>query len=296
MHAAPQKNHQANIDILRAIAALSVVAHHIFAITGFKIYYFSEVGVLIGMQLFFIISGYLISDSASRLPLKSYVRHRFWRVFPAYWAAFVAVGVFSGVLSRANIAERPGSFLLSMANLQQLYPVALLELDALHVSWSLTAELLWYVVAPLLMLAYRRWALLVFVGLVALSSLWSLAASLHYLDGLYRGVFSALKNPMLPGQEDIFIRYAFPVQCMFFGVGALIFRFKEQAFRISTSLLLFVIFVSSILFDHYISYVPLYSVLPTFSAKAIYYIREELGNYLQLILLKKRPSMKCPGQ
>ena len=259
-----------NIDILRAIAVLSVVAHHVFAFTGFRIYYFSEVGVLVGVQLFFIISGYLISESASKYSLRSYAVHRFLRIFPAYWVAFIAIGVLTGVLNAANIVQRPGSFLLSIANLQQLYPVALLELDVLHVSWTLTVELLWYLLAPLLLVTYRRWAWVSFGILIVVSTVWSMAASRHYLDGLYAGGFSAMTMQVQPGQADILIKFALPVQLMFFGVGALIFRFKEQVFRIPVSWLLLSIFVSSVMFDHYSSYVPLYSVLPGLGPTAFF--------------------------
>lgn len=62
------------------------------------------------------------------------MRHRFFRIFPAYWVAFIGVGLFSSVLTLSRVAERPGSFLLSLLNFQQLYAVALLELDSLRVT------------------------------------------------------------------------------------------------------------------------------------------------------------------
>ena len=255
-----QKQYSSNIDIMRAVAVFGVVAHHIAAFTGFHVYFFSEIGVLFGVQLFFILSGYLISSSANKFTLSTYAIHRVLRVFPAYLVAFIGIGVITGVLSVANISQRPGSFLLSLASLQQLYPVALLELDVLHVSWTLTVEVIWYVLAPLLIITYRRWAWPTFIVLVVMSMLWSLAASKNLLDGLYAGGFAAMTAALQPGQYDIIVKYAFPAQFMFFGVGALIFRYKDKIACISTSWLLLAIFSSTVMFNHYINSVPLYSI------------------------------------
>lgn len=255
-----QNQYSSNIDIMRAVAVFGVVAHHIGAFTGFHIYFFSGIGALFGVQLFFIISGYLISGSANKFTLSTYAMHRVLRVFPAYLVAFICIGIMTGVLSATNILQRPGSFLLSLASLQQLYPVALLELDVLHVSWTLTVEIIWYLLAPILMIAYRRWAWLTFLILMAMSMLWSFAASKNFLNGLYSGGFSAMAAPPQPGQSDILIKYAFPVQFMFFGIGALIFRYKSKIDYIYNSWLLLVIFGSTVMYDHYINSVPLYSI------------------------------------
>lgn len=273
-----KNQYSSNIDTMRAVAVFGVVAHHIGAFTGFHVYFFSGIGALFGVQLFFIISGYLISGSANKFALSTYAIHRILRVFPAYLFAFIGIGMATGILSAANILQRPGSFLLSLMNLQQLYPVALLELDVLHVSWTLTVEMIWYLLAPILMIAYRRWAWLTFVILVAMSMLWSFAASRNLLDGLYSGGFSALALPPQPGQSDIIIKYAFPVQFMFFGIGALIFRYKNKIDGISASWLLLVIFGSTVMYDHYINSVPLYSIFTGLGPTAFF-----------LLMMKARP-------
>ncbi len=279
MGSSSSQNQISNIDILRAVAVFSVFAHHMTAITGFRIYFFSEIGVLVGVQLFFIISGYLITQSASRYALKDYALHRFWRIFPAYWVAYLGIGIFNDQLTLAVIAQKTLPFLLNLVNFQQLNPVALIELDVLHVSWTLTIEMLWYLAAPLLLMAYRRWALVSFAVLVAVSSLWSAAAARGLLDPLFANGFAAMAKPIAPNHVDFFTKYAFPVQLMFFGIGALIYRYKEQALRISASWLLLVIFMSTVLSEHYLSDVPLYSLAPGMGPTAFYL----------LLLLRSKP-------
>lgn len=248
--------HISNIDVMRAIAVLSVVAHHIFALTGFDLPYFGKYGGLIGVQFFFIISGYLISESAVKHSLPDYVRFRFFRIFPAYWVAFIGIGLLSSAMTLSRVIDRPGSFFLSLLNLQQLYAVALLELNTLSVSWTLTVEMFWYILAPLVVIAYRRHAWPALCGLALISLLWSIAVPLHLVDGLYAAGLAAMTQPVFPGQDNVLINNAFPAQMVFFGLGALIHRYQQQAFRIGNTPLLLCMFASLGLIEHYIHLVP----------------------------------------
>jgi peptidoglycan/LPS O-acetylase OafA/YrhL len=276
------ERHITNLDILRAIAVLAVMAHHIFAFTGIHTPYFAELGGLVGVQLFFVISGYLIAESATHHSLKNYALHRFFRIFPAYWIAYLGVGLFSGALTWERIAERPGSFLLNLANLQQLYAPALLELDVLHVTWSLTVEVLWYLLAPLVVIAYRRWAWLAFGGMIALSLLWSMAAERHLLHGLYAHGFAAMTQAVLPGQDIVLINAGFPAELMFFGLGALIYRYRQQALGLGSSLLVLTVFLTLGLAEHYINLLPSPTVFTGLGIAALF------------ILLLRAPAFDVP--
>jgi exopolysaccharide production protein ExoZ len=174
-----------NIDFLRAVAVISVVGHHIFAVTGFRVPYLDNVGGYIGVQLFFILSGYLISESASKHALKEYALHRFFRIFPAYWVAMMVVGLLVGGISVAEVMKHPFSFALAAMNLQQLHAVSLLQMDVLHVTWTLTVEVLWYVLAPLVLIGFRRFAWPLLLAFAIMSVLWSMAATRNQLDFLY---------------------------------------------------------------------------------------------------------------
>lgn len=247
--------HVANIDFLRAVAVLCVVAHHTLAATGFYVPYFGRLGGSLGVQLFFIISGYLICESASKHSVAEYAKHRFFRIFPAYWVAMVVDYSLGGFVA-AKVVAHPVWFALSALNLQQLYAAALLEMDVLHVTWTLTVELMWYLLAPLVLVAYRRYAWPTLALLALVSVLWSLAAAGHHLDPLYAAGFSVLTLPVLPGQYEVIVGAAFPAQMVFFGMGAMVYRYRERALRIGWLPLLVCMFCCLALYDYYSAYVP----------------------------------------
>lgn len=225
----PSPAHQPNLDVLRALAVLAVVAHHLHAHTGLPLPFLERFGGQLGVQLFFVLSGYLISASAAQHTLGHYAVHRVMRIFPAYWVAFGLLALMvPWRLPLERIAEHPGAFLLSLANLQQLYAVALLEMDVLSVSWSLTVEVLWYGVAPLVLLLMRRSAWATFLGLLAVSTAWTWLAHRGALAPLYAGGLAELSRTPLPGQLHVLINSAFPAQLVFFALGALVYRYRER--------------------------------------------------------------------
>jgi peptidoglycan/LPS O-acetylase OafA/YrhL len=136
----------------------------------------------VGVLLFFVLSGYLISGpfvvalaQGSRLPmLAAYGVRRAARILPAYWVAFATILVVSGTISSVTWWQLP----VHSSLLHGWVPG---EGGALFfVAWSLSAEAAFYVLLPLtaLILLWRwrridvsRLALL--VGLAWVAS-WSL--------------------------------------------------------------------------------------------------------------------------
>jgi peptidoglycan/LPS O-acetylase OafA/YrhL len=110
----------AQIQGIRAIAVLLVVAFH----AGLPV----KAGFY-GVDVFFVISGFVITQSLSRLldsdfprPLRKFYLNRFWRIAPALAAMVTAVTLVSGFLSSPlgarQIADITGiSALLGAANL-----------------------------------------------------------------------------------------------------------------------------------------------------------------------------------
>lgn len=221
--------HNPNIDVLRALAVLAVVAHHLHVHTGLRIPYLEAYGGLLGVQLFFVLSGYLISASAAQHGLADYAVHRVLRIFPAYWVAFLGLGLLSSWrLPLERILEHPGAFALSLLNLQQLYAVSLFEMDVLSVTWTLTVEVLWYLCAPLALWAMRRSPGGTFAAMAAIAIGWALLAEGQALLPLYAGGLAALERTPLPGQLHVLIAAAFPAQLVFFGLGALVFQLRGR--------------------------------------------------------------------
>ena len=242
-----QKDHVSTIDTLRAIAICCVLAHHIFAYTGFQIPYLDLNGGLIGVQLFFLISGYLIVQSALKYPLRVFAIHRFFRIFPPYLAAllvFAAAKYFTNDGYKVAMDARWPFFLLNLANLQFMHPVSVLLLDSIHVGWSLTVELFWYALAPILVYVIGKgsgrqmgWLLALIVSAVV-STVWVFCAARGLLNPLYESAFRftgvAIDNPTF---RHSLIDNAPPAQMVYFLIGASLYLFRHQLLRVPTSLL-----------------------------------------------------------
>ncbi|MGH9274431.1 MAG: acyltransferase family protein [Acidimicrobiales bacterium] len=155
-----------NLDALRALAALYVLAGHAYLLSGTAIGFHDRhpVRLLInsggsGVWLFFALSGYLIAGpfiakllSGDPLPdVGSYARRRFLRIYPAYWVAFAAVLAF-GLAPGQTVSA--GQLIVHGLLLHNLVRG---EQQAIYfASWTLTLEVLFYAVVPLLALAVRR--------------------------------------------------------------------------------------------------------------------------------------------
>ncbi|MDB5563334.1 MAG: hypothetical protein JWN11_2752 [Hyphomicrobiales bacterium] len=184
--AASQVPYQAHIDGLRAIAVLAVVADHI-GLPGFQ-------GGYVGVDIFFVISGYLIiSQIVEGLRTRSFRFRDFWsrralRILPPLLLVIlVSVGIGSVVSVTSGQFHELGQEALSAALMvinqlllsqQGYFDVASQAKPFLHL-WSLAVEEQFYLVAPLILvgLAFlaNRWGKLA-TGLIALMFVASLLA------------------------------------------------------------------------------------------------------------------------
>jgi len=161
-----------NINLLRAFAALLVLVYHVIELAPWPDFPASGVGLMfragwVGVDLFFVISGFVIGLSAIRLYRdgepdyrRTFMRRRLARIVPLYvltCAAFLAV-VHPSVLSLpwGRLALQLGSHLLFLHNLH----------PSLHgaingPNWSVAAEMQFYVLVivavPLLSRMDVRW-------------------------------------------------------------------------------------------------------------------------------------------
>ena len=242
-----KKNHAATIDTLRAIAILCVLAHHLFAYGGYQLPYLDRNGGLIGLQLFFIISGYLIIQSAMKYPLKVFVYHRFFRIFPPYLVALsmFALAKYLTIDSYKSVMDaRWPYFLLNLANLQFLHPVSILLLDSIHVGWSLTVELFWYAMAPVLVYLIGKsrhkeisWIVALVLSVIA-STAWVYFASRGWFNPMYENSFRLAKVSV--GNANLrhaFVDNAPPAQIVYFLIGACLFIFRRPLVKIPSSVL-----------------------------------------------------------
>lgn len=229
-----------NLDPLRGLAASAVVAHHFQAHAGLSAPWISEVGGLLGVQMFFVLSGYLIAASAARHDWRTYLVRRAFRIYPAYWTALVGVGVLASGVSYWPLPPDWPDRLLNLLALGHLSPAALRH-DVLTVSWTLTSEWAWYLSAPLLVALAARstgsagrhfWAIALAAGLL-LSVAWVWAAQARLLDPLYAGAMRrAGVEPVSDFMRFAFIANAPPAQYCFFLMGAAVHRYEAALGRV----------------------------------------------------------------
>ncbi len=141
------------LDGLRLFAALAVVAYHY---TGYGpavrrswglpaaeafpgLFSVTQYGRL-GVELFFLISGFVICMSAWGRDLPAFVRSRVTRLFPAYWAAvlltFTVVAVLSAQYQRVSFTD----LLVNLTMLQT--PIGAAQVDGVY--WTLWVEACFY--------------------------------------------------------------------------------------------------------------------------------------------------------
>jgi len=228
----------ASIDTLRALAIAAVVLFHADAHLEVSVPVLSASGGLLGVQLFFLVSGYLVSESARRHSLRTYAIRRLLRIYPGYLAALLGVTAL-----RNHWPDRSGDwayFFLNLAGLSHLNAYALLRFDVLGISWTLTVELVWYALAPLLVWAASRrepaWGLLL-VPFAALSTLWVWAATWGSLDDWFASGFARLGLPILAPGRFAFITNQFPAHLTLFILGAAIRRHEALLTRWPAALL-----------------------------------------------------------
>lgn len=157
------------LDAWRGIASLWVVLFHASSITGVlfpdlfrtPLFVFGSRGSL-GVQMFFVISGYCIASAAGSAThhqhgFWKFMRARFQRIYPAYWCAFLLSMILAAVAFHlAASGHLQNSYLRDHDPMHQgwLYAAAnavllqapLQQSYLLIVSWTLCYEVFFYLV------------------------------------------------------------------------------------------------------------------------------------------------------
>ncbi|GGV70410.1 acyltransferase [Streptomyces longisporoflavus] len=141
------------LDGLRLVAALMVAAYHYGGRDGeiseawgsspqlqFPTAHNWFAYGCLGVQIFFVISGFVICMSGWGRPLRAFFASRVSRLFPSYWAAIVLVTAVFALPVVAYDAVSPSDALVNLTMLQQ--PLGADRV--LGVCWTLWAELRFY--------------------------------------------------------------------------------------------------------------------------------------------------------
>lgn len=207
-----------DVDGLRALAVLAVILYHA-RVPGF-------VGGYIGVDVFFVISGYLITqllttrpDESLRLQLGEFYARRARRILPALLFACGAVALGGWLLLLPEELKRLGKhltaaplFLSNLATWSDGNYFAFDPFAPLEHLWSVAVEEQFYLVYPVTLLLLARWlpghrrlTLLTLAGLSFAACLWT--SRYHVAVGyfaaptraweLLMGALLALSQPLL---------------------------------------------------------------------------------------------------
>ncbi len=188
-------NYRAEIDGLRALAVLPVILFH----AGFK--WFS--GGFVGVDVFFVISGYLIttiiiSDLAEgKFSIVNFYERRARRILPALFFVMVVCLPFAILLLAPSDLKDFGQSLVSTATFssnilfwwERGYFGTALELKPLLHTWSLAVEEQYYIIFPLFLTLSWKFGIrkiTIFLMLIFLISL-----SLAHFTSIY-GIFDRI--------------------------------------------------------------------------------------------------------
>lgn len=177
----PRQNRLRALDGLRLVAALMVAAYHYGGRSGevteawgsspkqqFPTLHELFAYGCLGVQVFFVISGFVICMSGWGRPLKAFFASRASRLLPAYWVAVILVTAVFALPVVAYEAVSPSDALVNLTMLQQPLGVD----RVLGVCWTLWAEVRFYVLFALCVVlpgASRRRVIMFCAG-------WTLAA------------------------------------------------------------------------------------------------------------------------
>jgi peptidoglycan/LPS O-acetylase OafA/YrhL len=210
------KHYRAEIAGLRAIAVISVVLFHL-KVSGFQ-------GGFVGVDVFFVISGYLITRNIlrdlklGRFSLGQFYVRRTRRIYPTLIFTVVATYLVGALWCAPDmfhdLAKESTHALLSISNIQywreshQYFAPKSDELALLH-CWSLSAEEQFYLFWPL------------FIALA-----WRLKRTFRILAAA--GVISLVSSIAVARADPLAAFFLMPFRIFEFAIGALVLKLEAK--------------------------------------------------------------------
>ena len=176
------KHHIQKLDFLRGIAILMVFIFHCqlalypnYAVNAYKpngmIDISSTKSFLLnfspsafgwtGVELFFVISGFLIHlgylRTGSELNLKTFFSKRFWRIFPPYWLVLIVLCIMAFAFHHSFSKTKMLDYVVHFFTLQNFSAKTYYSINGSF--WSLAFEVQMYLIYPLFLLLRKYWGI-----------------------------------------------------------------------------------------------------------------------------------------
>ncbi|MGC0423011.1 acyltransferase family protein [Embleya sp. AB8] len=221
-----RKPRLAALDGFRFIAAMMVVVYHYAGYGGGvaagawggertvvlfpKLSWIAAYGWT-GVELFFLISGFVICMSCWGRNLGDFFRSRVMRLFPAYWVAVLGT---AAVLTAWPSVRGAPSYSDILSNLTMLHqPLGIRHVDGVY--WTLWTELRFY-----LLFAIVVWKGVTYQRTVLFCALWTVAAVLTKASDseLLDAVVQPKYAPFFIGGVALFLVYRFGPNLLLWGI------------------------------------------------------------------------------
>ncbi|NIY83307.1 acyltransferase family protein [Vibrio hepatarius] len=167
--------HKNNFNLIRLVAAFQVLIVHSYNSFEFDFGVLNAIKVVPGVPVFFFISGYLIYQSYERNEkIVKFFTNRIARIFPALWLANIislAILYASDYLHSVDYTNvELLSWLVGQSTFVQFYNPEFLRGFGVGVVngslWTITLELQFYILTPILFLIYTRFNKLFYILIV----------------------------------------------------------------------------------------------------------------------------------
>lgn len=272
-------NYQPHIDILRAIAVFLVIFNHL------EIKFFS--GGFIGVDIFFVISGYLITQNmlkeielAGSFSFKNFYHRRIIRLAPSFFTVIISSSLFFFFMMTAEeLNHYLKTVITSLTLTSNIYYTSLLNnyfsitaksTPLLHI-WSLNLEEQFYLFWPLFFIITHK-----------------ISYNFRLFSILILTIISLIISYKMTQATPIAAYYLLPARIFEFGIGALLcfipkHKLSEKTSKICSLIIIISLFILSNLINENTIFPSYTALIPCLMAAMFIFFGNSLSSkYTQL--------------
>lgn len=160
-----QKPHLDQLTSLRFFAAAMIVVHHIQGRFGLP-EFFPGAALGQGVSFFFVLSGFILTYVyyGEKIQYSRFMKNRFLRIYPLHIVTLFGAILFSP-LATTDLQESPIALLMNLLLLQSFFGISEFAMTFNSPAWSISTELGFYLLFPILLLFIRR-AIVIFSTII----------------------------------------------------------------------------------------------------------------------------------